>query len=78
MVYYICFKETIYNGRSYRPGDPWLPEDGGDPPEMEGGLGSSPGYRAGPGIPKRRRGGLSIQGLNTMSPAAQKATEELN
>ncbi len=34
--HYICTRETTYNGRKYRPGYPWLPEDGGDPPEPGG------------------------------------------
>jgi len=30
--------ETVYNGRKYLPGQPWLPEDGGDPPGPEDGF----------------------------------------
>ena len=33
-IHFICSKETIYNGRLYRPGQPWLPEDGGAPPPV--------------------------------------------
>jgi len=34
----IACRETIYNGRRYRQGDPWLPEDGGDPPSPTDGF----------------------------------------
>ncbi len=37
-VHYIASKETVYNGRRYRQGDPWLPTDGGDPPGSEDGF----------------------------------------
>ncbi len=35
-VYFICTRETIYNGHLYRPGQPWLSGDGGSAPGMGG------------------------------------------
>ena len=34
----IACGDTVYSGHHYRPGDPWLPEDGGDPPSPEDGF----------------------------------------